>query len=158
MSQPAAGPVLKVEGLRKSFGALEVLKGIDFELERGRTAAVIGPSGSGKSTLLRCLNHLEIPSSGHVYLESELVGEKLVDGRYVRMSEKQLARQRAEIGMIFQSFYLWPHLTAEDNVAIGPRTVGGLTSEEAAARARTLLRKVRLEEKAGEYPERLSGG
>jgi polar amino acid transport system ATP-binding protein len=151
-------PVLRAEGLRKSFGDLEVLKGIDLALECGRKAAVIGPSGSGKSTFLRCINYLETPTGGHVYLDGELFGEREIDGRHIRMTEKQLARQRAQVGMIFQSFYLWPHLTALENVAIGPQTVHNMPRDEALERARALLKKVRLGDKANEYPERLSGG
>ncbi len=150
--------VLQVEDLHKNFGSLEVLKGIDLSLPRGHKIAVIGPSGSGKSTFLRCINYLEVPSRGHVFLDGELFGEKELDGKYLRMNEKELARQRMQVGMIFQSFYLWPHLTARENVAVGPEKVRGMAKQEALELAERLLAKVHLSEKSDEYPERLSGG
>jgi polar amino acid transport system ATP-binding protein len=150
--------VVAVEKLHKSFGTLEVLKGIDLAVARGEKVAIIGPSGSGKSTLLRCVNYLETPTSGHIYLSGELVGERLVGDRYVRMSDRELANQRRHIGMIFQSFYLWPHLTARENVAIAPEKVFGLSRKASLELADTLLAKVRLSEKRDVYPERLSGG
>ncbi len=150
--------VLRVEDLHKNFGSLEVLKGIDLSLPRGHKIAVIGPSGSGKSTFLRCINYLEVPDRGHVFLDGELFGEKELDGKYLRMNEKELARQRMQVGMIFQSFYLWPHLTARENVAVGPEKVRGMTKQEALELAEGLLAKVHLSEKSDEYPERLSGG
>lgn len=150
--------VLRVENLHKSFGDLEVLRGVNMALTRGRKLAFIGPSGSGKSTLLRCINYLETPTAGHIYLDGELLGERKVDGRFLKTSEKELANQREQIGMIFQSFYLWPHLTARENVAIGPERVRGLTRSEALEIAEDLLKKVHLSEKGDEYPERLSGG
>lgn len=153
-----AEPLLRVEDLHKSFGELDVLKGVSLTLAQGRRLSILGPSGSGKSTLLRCINHLEIPTRGHVYLAGQLVGEKLVDGSYVRMSSRELAPQRAEIGMVFQNFYLWPHLTVRENVAIGPQRVRGLSKKEALALADAMLEKVHMEHKADEYPERLSGG
>ena len=115
-----AEPLLRVEKLYNSFGSLEVLKGVDTTLERGHKTAIIGPSGCGKSTMLRCINYMETPTSGHIYLDGELFGERQTNGTYTRMSEKDLSRQRAHVGMVFQGFYLWPHLSARDNVAIGP--------------------------------------
>jgi polar amino acid transport system ATP-binding protein len=106
---------------------LEVLKGVDTKLERGHKTAIVGPSGCGKSTMLRCINYMETPSAGHIHLDGELFGERQVDGGFRRMSEKELANQRAHVGMVFQGFYLWPHLNARDNVAIGPMKVGGLS-------------------------------
>ncbi len=150
--------VLRVENLHKSFGDLAVLRGVDLNLPRGRKIALIGPSGSGKSTFLRCINYLESPDQGRIYLDGELFGEKEIDGRYVRMSDKELARQRMQVGMIFQSFYLWPHLTARENVAVGPEKVRGMSKAEALELADGLLAKVHLAEKGDEYPERLSGG
>ncbi len=97
-------PLLQVEDLHKKFGDLEVLKGVNLSLTQGRKLSILGPSGSGKSTLLRCVNYLEEPSSGHIYLEGDLVGEKLVNSKHVRMSSKELAPQRAEIGMVFRIF------------------------------------------------------
>lgn len=150
--------LLRIEDVRKSFGELEVLKGISLELKRGEKIAIIGPSGSGKSTLLRAINYLEVPTSGHIYLDGELVGEKQIEGEFVRTSEKVLARFRAQIGMVFQGFYLWPHLNATENVAIGPQKARGFSKEKAFALAEKMLAKVHLDHKASEYPERLSGG
>ncbi len=150
--------LLRIEDVRKSFDELEVLKGISLELKRGEKVAIIGPSGSGKSTLLRTINYLEIPTGGHIYLDGELVGEKQVEEKFVRTSEKMLARFRAQIGMVFQGFYLWPHLNAIENVAIGPEKVRGITKEKAFALAEEMLAKVHLDHKMKEYPERLSGG
>lgn len=151
-------PLLQVEGLRKNFGTLEVLKGIDMTMHRGHKTAIIGPSGCGKSTMLRCINYMEIPTGGHIHLDGELFGERQIDGRYKRMSEKELAHQRAHIGMVFQGFYLWPHLNARDNVAIGPMKVSGLSRAEATELAEAMLDKVHMSHKVDEYPERLSGG
>ena len=151
-------PLLRVEGLHKSFGALEVLKGVDMTLERGHKTAIIGPSGCGKSTMLRCINYMETPSAGHIHLDGQLFGEREVDGGYRRMSEKELANQRADVGMVFQGFYLWPHLNARDNVAIGPMKVRGMTRAKAYELAEAMLDKVHMSHKVDEYPERLSGG
>jgi polar amino acid transport system ATP-binding protein len=107
---------------------------------------------------LRCVNYLEEPSRGHIYLEGQLVGEKLVNGNYVRMSSKELAPQRAEIGMVFQNFYLWPHLTARENVAIAPQRVRGMPKKDALALADVMLEKVHMAHKRATYPEQLSGG
>ena len=154
----AGTPLLVVEELRKRFGALEVLRGISLALEQGRKLAVLGPSGSGKSTLLRCINHLEVPDAGHVFLDGELIGERSVAGGFRKMSEHELAPQRAEIGMVFQGFYLWPHLTARENVAVAPQRVRGMSKPAALELAGRMLEKVHMAHKAGEFPERLSGG
>ena len=151
-------PLLRVEDLHKSFGDLEVLRGVSLSLSQGRKLSILGPSGSGKSTLLRCLNYLEEPNKGHIYLEGQLVGEKLIDGQYTRMSSKELAPQRAEIGMVFQNFYLWPHLTARENVAIAPQRVRSFSKKESLDLAGVMLEKVHMAHKQNEYPERLSGG
>ena len=153
-----AEPLLKIQGLTKSFGALDVLRGVDLELEPSRKVALIGPSGSGKTTLLRCINYLEQPSGGHIYLGGELIGERRSGDRFVRMSERELAPQRREIGFVFQNFYLWPHLTVRENVAIGPWRVQGLGREAAMTLAGAMLDKVHMGHKSDEYPERLSGG
>ena len=150
--------LLQVEGLHKSFGGLDVLKGVDMALDRGQKTAIIGPSGCGKSTLLRCINYMEIPTSGHILLDGELFGEKKVNDAFTRMSEKELAVQRAQIGMVFQGFYLWPHLNARDNVAISPIKVRGMSKPEAYELADAMLEKVHMSHKAEEFPERLSGG
>ena len=151
--------LLQVTGLHKRFGALEVLKGIDFDLRKGEKIAILGPSGSGKSTCLRSINYLEKPDGGVVLLDGERIGHKQsANGAWASMSDAELAPQRAQIGMVFQLFYLWPHLTARENVALQPEKVGKLTRQEALARADAMLAKVHMGHKADEYPERLSGG
>ena len=151
-------PLLRIEGLKKDFGDLRVLRGVDLSLAHGSKLALIGPSGSGKTTLLRCVNQLEIPTPGHVFLEDQLIGEVARNGSYTRMSEKDLAVQRLEMGFVFQNFYLWPHLTVVENVALSPWRVRGLAKTEAFELARSMLDKVHMGHKANEYPERLSGG
>ena len=151
-------PLLRLENIHKNFGNLEVLKGIDLTLEKGKKVAVIGPSGCGKSTLLRCINYMEIPSSGHVYMEGELFGERKIENTFGKLSSKELAKQRSQIGMVFQGFYLWPHLTAIDNVALGPTVVNQMPKNEAYELAKSMIEKVHLTPKINEYPERLSGG
>ncbi|MFN0194064.1 MAG: amino acid ABC transporter ATP-binding protein [Aestuariivirga sp.] len=152
------GPLLRIENLHKRFGELEVLSGISMEVKRGEKVSIIGPSGSGKTTLLRCINYLEKPSSGHVYIEGTLIGEKQVGGRFVHLTDRELAKERQEIGFVFQRFNLFPHLTALGNVTIAPQKVLGLAREAAEERARRMLEKVGLGHKMNEYPERLSGG
>jgi len=155
----AAGqPLLGIEDLHKRFGELEVLCGVDLDVRRGEKVSIIGPSGSGKTTLLRCINYLEKPSGGHIYIEGNLIGEKKVGDRFVHLSDRELAKERQEIGFVFQRFNLFPHLTALGNVAIAPQRVLGLSREEAEARGRDMLAKVGLAHKINEYPERLSGG
>ena len=151
-------PLLRIENLHKKFGELEVLTGVSLEVRRGEKISIIGPSGSGKTTLLRCINYLEKPTSGHIYIEDKLIGEKQTDGGYVHLSDRELAKERQEIGFVFQRFNLFPHLTALGNVTIAPQKVLGLSREEAEQRGRKMLEKVGLGHKIGEYPERLSGG
>ncbi len=150
--------LLRVDNLHKRFGDLEVLKGVNMALDRGHKTAIIGPSGCGKSTMLRCINFMETPTDGHVYLDGDLFGERKSGDDFVRMSEKELATQRAHVGMVFQGFYLWPHLSARENVAIGPMKVRGMSKTEANDLADAMLEKVHMSHKADEYPERLSGG
>src|SRR5215472_6815723 len=145
-------PLLRIVDLHKRFGALEVLSGISIDVARGEKVSIIGPSGSGKTTLLRCINYLEKPSSGHIYIDGLLIGEKQVNGRFVHLSDRELANERAGIGFVFQRFNLFPHLTAVANVAIAPRRVLGLTQQEADARARDMLNKVGLSHKADAFP------
>jgi polar amino acid transport system ATP-binding protein len=152
----ADAPVLRIEGLRKSFGANEVLSGIDLTVGRGERIAILGSSGSGKSTLLRCINFMEMPSAGRVHVDGQPIGQETKRG--LRASEAELCRLRTRIGMIFQQFNLFPHMTALQNVAEGPRSVLGLGRRDAEARAAQHLEKVGLAEKAQEYPSRLSGG
>src|SRR4051812_13848616 len=151
-------PLLRIVDLRKRFGELEVLGGIDLAVFRGEKVSILGPSGSGKTTLLRCINYLEKPSSGQIYIDGALIGEKLVNGKSVHLSDRELAKERREIGFVFQRFNLFPHLTALENVTIAPRKVLGQSAEEAAERGRRMLEKVGLGHKLAEYPERLSGG
>ena len=151
-------PLVKIVDLYKNYGTLEVLKGISTTVEKGEKLSIIGPSGSGKTTLLRCINFLEKPTSGHIYVDNTLIGEKEVNGKYVHLSDKELAKERAEIGFVFQRFNLFPHLTALENVSIAPRKVLDLNNHEANEIAADMLEKVGLSHKSNEYPERLSGG
>ena len=154
----AVEALLRIVDLYKRFGDLEVLAGLSLDVARGEKVAIIGPSGSGKTTLLRCINYLEKPSAGHIYIDGNLIGEKKNQGRFVHLSDRELARERREIGFVFQRFNLFPHLTALDNVTIAPRKVLNLSRDEAEARGREMLTKVGLAHKINEYPERLSGG
>ena len=151
-------PLLSIRDLHKSFGELEVLSGVDIDVARGEKLCIIGPSGSGKTTLLRCINYLEKPTSGHIWIDGTLIGEKKVGDRYVHLNDYELARERREIGFVFQRFNLFPHLTALQNVTIAPRKVLGIAPAEAEAKGKEMLDKVGLGHKVNEYPERLSGG
>jgi ABC-type polar amino acid transport system ATPase subunit len=157
-SAHAMAPLLQIVDLHKRFLDLEVLTGVSLEVARGEKVSIIGPSGSGKTTLLRCINYLEKPSAGHIYIDGKLIGEKQVNGGYVHLSDRELAKERQEIGFVFQRFNLFPHLTALGNVTIAPQKVLGLAREEAEVRGRAMLTKVGLAHKIDEYPERLSGG
>ncbi|MFO0990740.1 MAG: amino acid ABC transporter ATP-binding protein [Hyphomicrobiales bacterium] len=151
-------PLLRIVDLHKKFGELEVLSGVSIDVKRGEKVSIVGPSGSGKTTLLRCINYLEKPTGGHIYIDGTLIGEKQVGDRYVHLSDRELAKERQEIGFVFQRFNLFPHLTALGNVTIAPIKVLGLSREEAEGRGRQMLEKVGLGHKITEYPERLSGG
>ena len=146
--------LLSVAGLRKSYGPVEVLKGIDFDVAQGEKIALIGPSGSGKSTCLRCMNFLEKPSAGEIRLDGERIGVR--QGRV--MSDRQLAPQRAEMGMVFQLFNLWPHLSVTENVAIAARKVRGMSARDARDLALDMLAKVHMTHRADASPLELSGG
>jgi len=149
----AAQPIVRIRGLRKSFGDHVVLNGIDFEVLPSQVVVVIGPSGSGKSTFLRCCNGLERPEGGTV----EICGRTLVqDGRM--LAEPELNSLREEVGMVFQSFNLFPHLSVLENIALGPRKLRGLSRKQADERAQALLAKVGLTQKASAMPASLSGG
>jgi len=150
--------MVRVEAVHKRFGRLEVLKGIDLEVTAGEVMVIIGPSGGGKSTLLRCINHLEKIEAGRIYVDGELVGYREADDRIHELREREVARRRAEIGMVFQRFNLFPHLTALRNVMEAPMRVGELPRNRAAMRARELLAKVGLADKVDAYPAQLSGG
>lgn len=150
--------VLRVSGLRKRFGANEVLKGVDLTVLRGEVMCIIGPSGSGKSTLLRSMNHLEEIDAGKVELDGVLVGYRQRGNRYVTLREKELAAQRARMGMVFQSFNLFPHMTALQNIIEAPVGVQKRRPAEVKAEALVLLDRVGLADKASAYPRQLSGG
>jgi polar amino acid transport system ATP-binding protein len=154
----AAVAVLRAVDVRKSFGRLEVLKGVDLEVGRGEVVCVIGPSGSGKSTFLRCINHLEKIDSGRIEVNGHLIGYREQDGKLVEDSERSIARQRAEIGMVFQRFNLFPHKTALENVIEAPVRVRKIPKERAIAAGEMLLERVGLAEKRDVYPGKLSGG
>jgi len=138
--------MIEIKGLKKSFDELEVLKGIDQSVNEGEVLCIVGPSGSGKSTMLRCINRLEEPTGGEIYIDGELITDKNLDS------------VRTKMGMVFQSFNLFPHKSVIENLTIGPVNVKGEKAEEAAARAMKLLERVGLAEKAEEYPRNLSGG
>ena len=140
--------MISISNLRKSFGSLEVLKGIDIDVHRGEKVVVLGPSGSGKSTMLRCINALEVPDSGTI----------TVDGIEVTNRHTNLNRLREHLGMVFQRFNLWPHKTVLENVMLGQMVVSGRSREEAKAKALQMLERVGLASKADDYPVRLSGG
>ncbi len=160
MSEPATEARLKVRisNLHKSFGHMEVLKGIDLDIRHGEKVSLIGPSGSGKTTLLRCVNFLETLTSGEVYFEGERVGARKVGDRWLPARDRDLARLRTRIGMVFQRFNLFPHLDVLTNIMIGPVSVLRRDRAEAEAEAMALLEKVGLAHKAKAYPEALSGG
>jgi ABC-type histidine transport system ATPase subunit len=150
--------LLAIRDVHKSYGALEVLKGIDLTVEAGEIVGFIGASGSGKSTLLRCINHMEAPTRGEVLLEGETVGVKTVGGKHVPRSPAELSQQRRKMAMVFQHFNLWPHKTALENVMEGPVVVQKIEREKARAKALSALARVGLADKADSYPSRLSGG
>jgi len=146
------------EGVHKSFGKLEVLKGIDLAVQPGEVCCLLGPSGSGKSTFLRCINHLEKVNAGRLSVDGELVGYRESGGKLHELRESEVARQRRDIGMVFQRFNLFPHMTVLGNVVEAPVKVKGVSKAEAADRARTLLARVGLSDKVDSYPAQLSGG
>jgi ABC-type polar amino acid transport system ATPase subunit len=154
MTMPAGRAVVRVEGLVKRFGDLEVLRGIDLEVDEGQVVVIFGRSGSGKSTLLRCINFLEDPTAGSI----EVAGIRLESGHHTRGKRDQIRRLRMHAGMVFQQFNLFPHMSALRNVMEGPVTVKGVSEDTALSIAKDLLAKVGLADKADEYPIRLSGG
>jgi polar amino acid transport system ATP-binding protein len=151
-------PMVKAEGVHKRFGRLEVLKGITLEVLAGDVMVLLGPSGSGKSTFLRCINHLEKINSGRLSVDGELVGYREGDDKIYELRESEIARKRAEIGMVFQNFNLFPHMTALENVTCAPLRVKKAPREQANERARQLLERVGLPDKLAAYPAQLSGG
>jgi polar amino acid transport system ATP-binding protein len=151
-------PVLRVRGLRKSFGTRLVLDGVDLDVAEGGVSVVLGPSGSGKTTLLRCLNHLEKPDAGFVEVGGDLIGYRYAKGRLHELRPAAIARQRARIGMVFQQFNLFPHLTVLENVIEAPVHVAGRTRKQATDRAHQVLERVGLAGRGPSYPRELSGG
>ena len=150
--------MVKAESVYKRFGRLEVLKGIDFEVAPGEVSCLLGPSGSGKSTFLRCINHLEKINSGRLWVDGHLVGYRQVGSKLHELRENEVARARAEIGMVFQRFNLFPHKTAIENVIEAPIQVKEMNKRDAVALGHDLLGRVGLADKVDEYPARLSGG
>jgi polar amino acid transport system ATP-binding protein len=153
-----AGAIVKAEGVHKSFGRLEVLKGISLEVQKGEVFVLIGPSGSGKSTLLRCVNHLEKINAGRIWVDGDLIGYRQVGEKLHEQRDSEIVDKRAEIGMVFQHFNLFPHMTARENVMLSQRIVLDRRTAEARSRATELLERVGLADKVDEYPSRLSGG
>jgi polar amino acid transport system ATP-binding protein len=151
-------PMVRAQGVRKQFGALQVLKGINLQVDRGEVMCLIGPSGSGKSTFLRCINHLEQLSAGRLYVDGELVGYHERGDKLHEMHPRDAARQRRDIGMVFQRFNLFPHKTALQNVIEAPMKVQRQKRNVALQLGRQLLERVGLSEKANAYPAQLSGG
>ncbi len=144
--------------VHKRFGRLDVLRGVNLDVQQGEVVVLVGASGSGKTTLLRCINHLERLDGGRIYVDGELIGYREVNGRLREDSEKEVARKRSAIGMVFQRFNLFPHLTALGNVIEAPLRVKKLPRRQADEMARSLLTKVGLQDKVDEHPARLSGG
>jgi polar amino acid transport system ATP-binding protein len=150
--------MVKAEAVHKRFGRLEVLKGIDVEVQPGEVMVIIGPSGSGKSTFLRCVNHLEKINAGRLWVDGELVGYREAGGKVYELRENEVARKRAEIGMVFQHFNLFAHMTALENVIEAPMRVKGQSRGNARINGRELLARVGLVDKSDAYPAQLSGG
>ncbi|GAA2552158.1 amino acid ABC transporter ATP-binding protein [Mycolicibacterium diernhoferi] len=150
--------MVRAELVCKDFGALKVLKGITLEVQKGQVLVLVGPSGSGKSTFLRCINHLENVSAGRLYVDGTLVGYHERGGKLYEMKPREVARQRRDVGMVFQHFNLFPHRTALDNIVEAPIHVKGVKKNAAVARGKDLLDQVGLADKATAYPAQLSGG
>ncbi|MER5402104.1 amino acid ABC transporter ATP-binding protein [Streptomyces sp. NPDC002599] len=150
--------MVRAEGVRKHFGKLEVLKGIDLTVERGEVCCLLGPSGSGKSTFLRCINHLEKVDGGKLTVNGDLVGYRQQGTRLYELREREVAERRRNIGMVFQRFNLFPHMTALENVTEAPLKVAKISKSEAREQAEQLLEQVGLGDRARSYPSQLSGG
>ncbi|MDE3007708.1 MAG: amino acid ABC transporter ATP-binding protein [Acidobacteriota bacterium] len=150
--------MVEAKGVCKAYGGLEVLKGVDLNVARGEVTCLIGPSGSGKSTLLRCVNHLEKHDAGELRVDGELVGYELRGDKLYELNDRQICAKRSQIGMVFQRFNLFAHLTVLENVTLGQMKVKGRSQEAATAKARELLARVGLDAKERSYPSQLSGG
>ena len=158
MTSSAERPMVEAQQVCKDFGALSVLKGVTLSVERGQVLVLVGPSGSGKSTFLRCINHLETVTAGRLYVDGSLIGYRERGDKLYEMSPRDAARQRRDIGMVFQHFNLFPHRTTIDNIIEAPVHVKGVAKAAATERARDLLAQVGLSDKAEAYPAQLSGG
>lgn len=150
--------MVRAQGVRKRYGQNEVLKSISLEVAAGEVLCILGPSGSGKSTFLRCINHLESIDGGRIYVGDSLIGYRQAGDVLHELSPTEIAKQRQSIGMVFQRFNLFPHLTALENVIEAPVGVAGLNKAEAIARGKALLERVGLSDRADHYPSQLSGG
>ncbi|MER5635700.1 amino acid ABC transporter ATP-binding protein [Kitasatospora sp. NPDC002227] len=150
--------MVKAEGVRKSYGLVEVLKGIDLQVNKGEVFVLVGPSGSGKSTFLRCINHLEKINGGRLSVDGDLVGYRQRGEKLYELKDREVAQRRRDIGMVFQHFNLFPHMTAMENVIEAPVQVKGESKASARERGMALLERVGLADKAGNYPSQLSGG
>ncbi len=159
MTAPGGQPdMVRAEGVRKSFGRVQALKGIDLTVHTGEVLCLIGPSGSGKSTFLRCINHLEKIDAGALYVDGELVGYRRKGDKLYELRDREVCQARSAIGMVFQRFNLFPHMKVLNNVTIGPIRVKGIPAADAQEQARALLERVGLTEKVNAYPNELSGG
>ena len=156
--EATARPMVKAELVCKDFGALKVLKGITLEVQEGEVMVLVGPSGSGKSTFLRCINHLETVTAGRLYVDGRLVGYNERGSKLYEMKPRDVAKQRREVGMVFQHFNLFPHRTALGNIIEAPLNVKGVKKSEAIERGKDLLDQVGMADKAEAYPAQLSGG
>jgi len=150
--------MVEARGVHKSYGGVEVLKGVDLTVVRGEVTCLVGPSGSGKSTFLRCINHLEKHDAGELLVDGNLVGYEARGGKLYERNDKEICAERSQIGMVFQRFNLFQHLTVLDNITIGQTKVKGTDPEAARVRARELLARVGLDNKERNYPSQLSGG
>ncbi|MEV8631330.1 amino acid ABC transporter ATP-binding protein [Streptosporangium sp. NPDC051023] len=158
MTKTSGHPMVKAEGVHKSFGLVPILKGIDLEVQPREVFCLVGPSGSGKSTFLRCINHLEKINAGRLSVDGELVGYREQGGRLYELKDREVAARRRDIGMVFQRFNLFPHMTALGNIMEAPIQVKGESKAVARLRALSLLDRVGLADKADNYPTQLSGG
>lgn len=150
--------ILKLDNVIKQYGSFQVLNSVSMDIHEGEVVAIIGPSGSGKSTLVRCIHQLETIQGGAIYLDNELLGYRQEGNHLRELSPQEIARQRQQLGMVFQQFVLFPHMTVEENVMEGPVQVLGDKKEDARTRAQHLLKRVGLGDKMGAYPQMLSGG
>ncbi|GAA3386268.1 amino acid ABC transporter ATP-binding protein [Streptomyces racemochromogenes] len=151
-------PMVRARGVHKNYGSLQVLRGIDLTVGRGQVCCLLGPSGSGKSTFLRCINHLETVDGGTLTVDGDLVGYRRHGGKLHELREREVAERRRDIGMVFQRFNLFPHMTALENICEAPVKVAGVSKPDAEAEAHRLLEQVGLADRAGHYPAQLSGG